>query len=128
MGGFATEQGGDMPNPVLHFEIVSKDASRLHSFYSDVFDWKIDANNPMNYGLVDAGGEGINGGIGGPMDESYPGHITFYVSVPDLDATLEKIESLGGKTVMPPSEIPGTDTTIAQFTDPAGNLIGLTKA
>ena len=35
---------------------------------------------------------------------------------------------MGGKTVMPPSEIPGTDTTIAQFTDPAGNLIGLTKA
>lgn len=116
-----------MPNPVLHFEIVSKNASELHSFYSDVFEWKIDANNPMNYGLVEVG-EGINGGIGGPMDDSYPGHVTFYISVPDLDATLEKIEAQGGKTVMAPSEIPGTDTTIAQFTDPAGNLIGLTKS
>lgn len=117
-----------MGNPVIHFEIISKEASKLHSFYSDVFDWKIEANNPMNYGIVDNGGEGINGGIGGPMDDTYSGHVTFYVSVPDPAKTLEKIESLGGKTVMPPSEIPGGDVTIAQFTDPAGNLIGLTKA
>jgi predicted enzyme related to lactoylglutathione lyase len=119
-----------MPDPVVHFEIVSKDASKLHSFYSDVFEWKIDANNPMNYGIVDNGGDGINGGIGPPMDDSYVGHVTFYISVSDPGVTLKKIESLGGKTVMPPSEIPGADppTTIAQFTDPAGNLIGLTKS
>ena len=117
-----------MPDPVIHFEIVSKDADKLHSFYSDVFDWKIDASNPMNYGIVDNGGEGINGGIGGLMDDSYPGHVTFYISVPDPAETLKKIESLGGKTAMPPDAVPGTDTVIAQFTDPAGNLIGLTKA
>jgi uncharacterized protein len=35
-----------MPNPVVHFEIISKDAEKLHSFYSDVFDWKVDADNP----------------------------------------------------------------------------------
>lgn len=116
-----------MPDPVIHFEIVSRDASNLHSFYSDVFGWKIDANNPMNYGIVDNGGEGINGGIGASPNESYPGHVTFYISVPDPAATLKQIESLGGTTVMPPDEIPGTDTTIAQFTDPAGNLIGLIK-
>jgi predicted enzyme related to lactoylglutathione lyase len=100
----------------------------LHSFYSDVFGWKIDANNPVNYGLVDNGGEGINGGIGGVMDPDYAGHVTFYIQVDDPAETLKKIESLGGKTVMPPSEIPGTPTTIAQFTDPAGNMIGLTKS
>ena len=117
-----------MADPVIHFEIVSKDADKLHSFYSDVFGWNIDASNPMNYGIVDNGGEGINGGIGGPPDASYPGHVTFYISVSDPAEALKKIESLGGKTVMPPDDIPGTDTTIAQFTDPAGNLIGLTKA
>jgi predicted enzyme related to lactoylglutathione lyase len=117
-----------MGSPVIHFEIVSKDPEKLHSFYADVFDWKIDANNPMKYGSVDNGGEGINGGIGGPFEDAYPGHVTFYISVPDPAETLKQIESLGGKTVMPPSDIPGTDTTIAQFTDPAGNLIGLTKA
>lgn len=117
-----------MPDPVVHFEIVSSDAEKLHPFYSDVFGWKIDANNPVNYGIVDNGGEGINGGIGGVMDHDYAGHVTFYIQVADPAETLKKIESLGGKTVMPPAQIPGTPTTIAQFTDPAGNLIGLTKS
>lgn len=119
-----------MPNPVIHFEIISKDAEKLHSFYSDVFEWKVDAINPANYGIVDNGGDGINGGIGGLFDPSYAGHVTFYISVPDPAETLKQIEALGGKTVMPPSEVPGAEppTTIAQFTDPAGNLIGLTKA
>jgi uncharacterized protein len=117
-----------MPDPVIHFEIISKDADKLHSFYSEVFDWKIDANNPMNYGIVDNGGEGINGGIGGVMDHDYAGHVTFYISVADPAATLEKIEALGGKTLVPPDQVPGTDTVIAQFQDPAGNRIGLTKS
>jgi uncharacterized protein len=117
-----------MPNPVVHFEIISKDAEKLHSFYSEVFDWKINADNPIGYGLVDNGGDGINGGIGGVMDHDYAGHLTFYISVPDPAETLKKIESLGGKTVMEPAEVPGADTTIAQFTDPAGNLVGLTKS
>jgi predicted enzyme related to lactoylglutathione lyase len=120
--------GGEMPDPVVHFEIISKDAEKLHSFYSDVFQWKIDTNNEVNYGIVNNGGQGIDGGIGGVFEENYPGHVTFYISVADPAETLKKIESLGGTTVMPPDEIPGTHTTIAQFKDPAGNLIGLTKA
>ena len=39
-----------MPNPVVHFGLIGKDGEALQKFYSDAFDWKIDANNPMNYG------------------------------------------------------------------------------
>jgi predicted enzyme related to lactoylglutathione lyase len=46
--------------------------------------------------------------------------------VPDLQATLEQVVALGGKVAVPPTEIPGV-VTFAQFTDPEGNLIGLTK-
>ena len=50
---------------VTHFEILGKDAKKLQGFYSDLFDWQINADNPMNYGLVQAQGEGsIGGGIG----------------------------------------------------------------
>lgn len=115
-----------MGNPVVHFEIASKRATELHSFYSDVFGWKIDTNNPMGYGLVDTG-EGIGGGIGPLPDDTYPGHVTFYVQVADPDAVLAEIERRGGTVVMPATEVPGADVTIAQFRDPAGNLIGLTK-
>jgi predicted enzyme related to lactoylglutathione lyase len=39
--------------PVLHFEVIGKDGPRLQKYYADLFGWKIDANNPMHYGMVD---------------------------------------------------------------------------
>lgn len=59
-------------------------------------------------------------------DPNMPGHVTFYIEVPDPEATLKKIESRGGKRLIGPEEIiPGT--TIALFHDPHGALIGLAK-
>jgi predicted enzyme related to lactoylglutathione lyase len=112
-----------MGQPVVHFEVVGKDGARLQSFYSELFDWKIDANNPQNYGLVE--GAGIAGGIGG-APEGYAGHVTFYVEVPDVAAALAQAEKLGGRRIMEPAEVaPGVE--IAQFADPEGHLIGLTN-
>ena len=112
-----------MPNPVVHFDIAGKDAVALQAFYTDLFGWKIDADNPYNYGLVDTGdGEGINGGIG-PGPEGTP-YVSIFVQVDDLQAYLDKAESLGGKTLMPPMEIPNV-VKLAVFTDPEGNRIGL---
>ena len=113
-----------MPNPVVHFEVMGTNAAELQKFYADAFDWKVDANNPMNYGMVDNSGEGINGGISQPMHGGP--YATFYVQVDDLQKALDKIESLGGKTVAPPMEIPNV-VTFAQFSDPHGNLIGLVQ-
>ena len=113
-----------MAAPVVHFEILGKDASKLHTFNGDLFDWKINADNPMNYGLVEAAGEGsIGGGIGSAQD-GQPGQVTFYVGVPDINAALSKAESMGGKTVMPETEIPDM-VTFALFADPEGIAIGL---
>jgi predicted enzyme related to lactoylglutathione lyase len=113
-----------MANAVTWFEITGKDGGKLIKFYGDLFGWKIDANNPMNYGMVDNGGQGINGGVAGSQDGSP--HLTVYVECPDLQATLKKVESLGGKTVMPVMEVPG-GPTIAQFADPDGNVVGIMK-
>ena len=116
-----------MPNPVMHFEIMAtENVDALRTFYADAFGWTIDANNPMHYGLVDTGaGTGINGGIGTPMHgQSY---VTVYVAVDDLAATLAKIESLGGSTLMPPMDVPDGKVSLALFKDPAGNAIGLVK-
>jgi hypothetical protein len=111
-------------HPVVHFEVVGKDGKKLQKFYSQLFDWKIDANNPMNYGIVEAqGGEGIGGGVSAGEGQS---HVTFYVQVADLQAALAKAESLGGKTVAPPMEVPG-GPAIAMFADPEGHVIGLVK-
>jgi predicted enzyme related to lactoylglutathione lyase len=120
-----------MGQPVVHFEVIGDDADKLRSFYSDLFDWKIYADNPMNYGIVDrdgnvnADGIGIGGGIGGYKEA--PSHVTFYVEVPDVEAALAKAESLGGSRVMGPDEVT-EGVEIGLFTDPEGQLIGVIKA
>jgi predicted enzyme related to lactoylglutathione lyase len=118
-----------MGQPVVHFEVIGKDGAALQSFYSDLFEWQINDDNPMHYGLVqrednvNAEGIGIGGGIaGGP--EGYEGHVTFYVEVPDVEAALAKAESLGGTRVMGPETIMDR-MVLGQFTDPEGRLIGL---
>jgi predicted enzyme related to lactoylglutathione lyase len=111
-----------MSCPVTWFEVTGKDAVKLRSFYSDLFGWKIDANNPMNYGMVEAGEGGVGGGIG----QGDGAQVTFYVTVADPAATLNKAEAMGGKTTMPVMDVPG-GPTIAQFADPEGNVIGIMK-
>jgi predicted enzyme related to lactoylglutathione lyase len=49
-----------------------------------------------------------------------------YVQVEDLEEYLAKAESLGGKRIHEPQEIPGVGAW-ANFADPEGNVIGLFK-
>lgn len=111
-----------MGNPVVHFEITGKGIESLHAFYSKVFGWRIDANNPFKYGMTDTGaGTGINGGIG---ETSGTPHVTIYVQVPDVDAALTAIKAAGGTVAMEKTAVPG-GPTLGQFRDPSGHLIGL---
>ncbi len=118
-----------MGQPVVHFEIIGKDADKLQGYYGELFGWTFDANNPMRYGTVEReqnlspDGVGIGGGVGtGP--DGYEGHVTFYVAVPDIEAALAKAESLGGKRVMGPEKVMES-IEIGLFTDPEGHLVGV---
>lgn len=114
-----------MANPVIHFEVRAKDAAKAQQFYASVFDWKVDANNPMQYGMVSGEAPGIGGGIGPAPDGA--SKVTFYVEVDDLDAYLEKVKQAGGHTLAPPMDVPG-GPTMATFADPEGNEVGLVKS
>jgi len=121
-----------MGRPVVHFEITGKDGVKLQRYYSELFDWEIDANNPMGYGIVAREGNltddgiGIGGGVStGP--EGYDGHVTVYVEVPDVEAALAKAEELGGSRMMGPEQVM-EDLVIGLFTDPEGHVIGVMNA
>ena len=120
-----------MGQPVVHFEIIGKDGEKLRSYYSELFGWEFETDNPMNYGVVQrdgnvsAEGIGIGGGVGGGP-EGYSGHVTFYIEVPDVEAALAKAESLGGTRVMGPETIMES-IELGLFTDPEGHLIGVVK-
>jgi uncharacterized protein len=118
---------------VVWFEVIGKDAARLHAFYGELFDWKLDADNPSRYGQLSMEGRtgGIPGGIcdaAGIEKTGVPGKpwVTFYVSTPDIPATLGRVEKLGGRVVLAEKAL-ADGTIIALFEDPDGSLIGLVK-
>ena len=121
-----------MGQPVVHFEIIGQDLVKLTGYYSQPFGWEIDANNPVNYGIVDReanaspDGIGIGGGLG-KAPEGYDGHVTFYVEVPDVEAALVKAESLGGSRMMGPEKVM-EQVEIGLLTDPEGHVVGVVKA
>jgi hypothetical protein len=59
-----------MGSPVVHWEVMGKDADALRKFYASMFDWNFEIDNPMGYGMVapdqnrSAEERGIGGGIG----------------------------------------------------------------
>ena len=109
---------------VVHFEIMGGEGNQLEEFYRELFGWKINSENSMKYGVVDTegGSGGINGGVGSAKDGSK--RVSIYAQVSDLQATLDRAEKLGGKTILPPTEVPG-GPKLALFADPAGNVTGL---
>ncbi len=115
-----------MGNAVVHFEIGGPDDAPLVAFYSELFGWKLQSFGGGGYTLIDTnGGGGINGGLG--KSQTGEPWSTFYVEAQDLQAVLDKAESLGAKTVMPVTDFGGA-VTIAMFNDPDGLLVGIVKA
>jgi predicted enzyme related to lactoylglutathione lyase len=106
----------------VHFEIIGKDPEKLRSYYGNLFGWEFDTNTPVaeaisqpgNYGFVDrnttSDGTGIPGGVGGGV--RYKGYVIFYVGVPNVEAALQKAESLGGTRRMGPKKNPGADLVL----------------
>jgi predicted enzyme related to lactoylglutathione lyase len=116
------KKAGPRVHAVVHWEIQSRDPARLHGFYADALGWHIDANNPMNYGLVASKGkDGINGGIGGAQDGA--SRVTVYAAVPDVTVVLDRIASLGGQILMPRTDV--GPVIMGLYTDPEGNVMGL---
>ena len=117
-----------MGNPVVHWELLSKDPAKVASFYEQVFDWKIQHRPELNYRLVDTGGAGgINGGIMKPQHpEPWPGNMTVYIDVDDLAAYRKRVVQAGGKILIEEQEVPGMGA-LSLFTDPDGRMMGLWK-
>jgi uncharacterized protein len=109
---------------VVHFDISGPDSGQLADFYAELFGWRM---RPIpGYTLIDTeSGSGINGGIRQSTDDERK--ITFYIETDDMQAALDKINLLGGKTETPISEIAGV-VTYAVFSDLDGLLIGLVLA
>ena len=111
---------------IVHFEIPADDVERARKFYSTLFGWKIEKievrkdGETMDYWMISttSSSEGKGGGSheekksasidGGLMKRQDPQQPNLnYIGVSSIDEYSKKVKELGGKVVMPKTEITG---------------------
>lgn len=118
---------------VVHFEIHAENPQRAVDFYKNVFEWEFQKwEGPQDYWLITTGADddpGINGGLmkrqGPPPKENQP--VTSYaciVDVDDVDGFTNKVESNGGKIVVPKMAVPGVGWLV-YGKDTEDNIFGM---
>lgn len=113
-----------MGAPVIHFEIGCRNQPKLVKFYEQLFGWKTEAYGTA--AMIDTGQKtGIGGHINSLGHEPH-NYVTVYAQVDNVQAALDKAVKLGGKAIVPPTEVPGMGH-FAWFADPEGNILGLWK-
>jgi len=117
---------------IVHFEIPADNVEKLRKFYSGVFGWKIEKMlGPTEYWSietvpVDKKGMAVRPGVnGGMMKKQNPAHKPVnYIAVESVDEYAKKIETLGGKILVPKMEVPGMGWWTLAL-DPEGNQLGI---
>ena len=118
-----------MANPVNWFEIPVKDIERGKKFYEEVLGLELSRQKmddiEMAWFPMEEGGAGATGSLvqAESYNPSYDGSVVYF-SVADIESTLAKAESNGGKVVTPKMDI-GEYGFIGHFEDSEGNRIGL---
>jgi predicted enzyme related to lactoylglutathione lyase len=107
---------------IVHIEFKSYDFARTSDFYAKLFEWKTDRNASGSYMKFD-GADGPSGGwVRADLVQS-PGPIA-YLTVDDLAAKLDEVESAGGRVLVRSMPFAGGGE-IGLFADPDGNVLGL---
>lgn len=107
-------------------ELATRDPQKAMDFYGGLLGWTFQPSEtqPGYYFIFNHGR--INGGII-TMDDSWAGlppHWMPYFSVKDIHESVKKVEALGGKVSVPPTEIP-TNGTFSVIHDPQGGTVTL---
>ena len=116
-----------MANPFVHVELSTTDVGKAKSFYSQLFDWKLEdlAMSDGTYTMISVG-EGTGGGM---MKHPMPGAPSMwlsYVLVDDIETSTNKVRALGGVVMKDKTEVPGMGW-LAIIVDPTGAHLGLWK-
>ena len=118
---------------VVHFEIPADDTKRAKKFYSETFGWQIQDIPEMNYAMLTTVPMDENhkpkelGAINGGMykrEKGFSKTPVVVIGVTSLDESARKVESAGGKVVLPKVKIADMGL-YAQVEDTEGNIIGL---
>jgi predicted enzyme related to lactoylglutathione lyase len=113
-----------MPNPVVHWQMLTSDPERSASFYGDLFEWSVSDDNALGYKTVSTGGNGIDGGFWPLPPEGYQ-MVQLFIQVPNISEYVTRAETLGARVIIPPQKLPDGDE-MAILLDPVGFAFGIT--
>jgi predicted enzyme related to lactoylglutathione lyase len=114
-------------HPIVHVEFASTDPQRAGRFYADLFGWHLDHDPTFDY-LMFRGDGGPGGGfVGAGTGGLAAGDALVHVGTDDLDATLRRVEELGGAVEVPKTEIPGVGW-FGIVRDPADGRVAVFQA
>lgn len=113
-----------MGQPVVHFEIGCRNKEQTEGFYSELFGWKVESFGAA--GMISTGSEAGIGGHFTALGHEPHNYVLVYVLVDDIPACLARAEELGGKTLLPQTEVPGMGW-FAWLADPEGTTVGIWK-
>lgn len=110
------------------FEIFVNDFEKSIEFYTKLFGWEFNQSKSSDsiYWNIFTGGDSLGGGL---MKKTAPEHsgqsVVLYVETDNIEGTLEKAVSLGGKIIQVKTLINPNAGYFALFSDIDGNVIGL---
>jgi hypothetical protein len=104
-------------------ELAAADLDTAPDFYAELFGWSTEPyeGGPMRY-LTIKNGQATNGGMREKQPQEPP-YWLVYFAVDDLDASIAKLEELGGSTIAGPFDMAMARIAIAQ--DPQGAVFAL---
>src|ERR1700687_3680799 len=95
-----------MANPVMQFQILSKAPDATAKFYSTLFGWTVNADNPLGYREIRTGAaDGIQGGIW-PAPPQTATFVQLFMAVDDVRTCVQRAEEMGAKLIIPPTSLP----------------------
>jgi predicted enzyme related to lactoylglutathione lyase len=127
-----TQTGAEVlhdPGSMTWVELATRDTEKAREFYTTLLPWDVEekAFDGGVYTMFRLGGEDAAGMYA--MDESWPrevpAHWMVYFAVDDTDATVKRIEELGGRISVPPSDSPYG--RFAVVSDPQGGTFSIVK-
>lgn len=120
-------------NALNWFEIPVTDTARAKRFYETIFDIQMQTDTMMGmemtmfpFDMQSASGRVSGALVKGPMHKpGSDGAIVYLNANPSIQTVIDKIESAGGKVLMPKTQISPEIGYMAFFTDTEGNRMAL---
>ena len=108
-------------------ELTTTDVDGAKAFYSELLGWTMDdlPAGDMTYTMLKAGEQEVGGMMAIPPEAAgMPAMWGSYVTVEDVDTQAGKAETLGGKVLVPPRDIPNVGR-FCVIQDPQGATLSL---